>query len=487
MIIGYATISLTPENYSWAVHCYIGKPSEKGYTALQGQCFTTAGYMPRKSQIALHKAGIDVVSSKEPKLSSEDPNVKKLVAEGNPWDGSVEEVLEQDKPLLYRNEYLVTTGHVIPDGDEIEPVTLLEPMAIYNVAMSGDRENYPGYAELWKVIMKQIHSKFGEEELVLVSNEKLKKIDPIPGLKLYDGSAGVMVAPGFLEASVLLRTVTNVDTPDLFELKADFNPHRFSEYWKPVKERNPLMYQRYMIHDSIAPRKHYTTFDDKLISDFGKRANSVSYAIVKPKERDPILDRLMAQEIESKLEPTTHYILIGNVYKPLVNSALGKYGTAVLLPNGFERKYADDIPICGTYPSPGLSQRGHEYHRNMEAIFLRYLDGNVFDDLEILDITDSFYDTIDGKLKVKPGIEKNGGLVKCPSPGAHKGFQFLVLGKDLPPRNSLNRLTGDVKIQLYSSKDLNIVRYGVIISSNEGDAIFSYYNCNVRFVQLGGK
>ena len=477
MIIGYVTTSVTAKKYSWAVHCYVGNISEKAFTAIPGQCFTTAGYMPRKSQIQLHASALDAVTDNS---TETDAQVAKL-------GDSIKEILGHDKPLLFRNEYLAITGHTLPDASDITPPELIEPDMIYNLAVEGDKEQYPGYVQLWKEIQSQLLKECPDNEIVLISNEKLKKVDPIEGLTLLDGSSGVNIPPGFLEVQVLQRTVTNAGTDDSFELKFKVNPNRFSEYWKPLQDRNPYMYQRYLIHDSIALRRFYTTFDDKLISDFGKRSNTVSYAIVNPKDRDPILDRLMEQELESKLEPSTHYTLIGNIYKPLVNSAVMKYGTSVLLNTTEDRKYySDDVTVTGRYVSPGLSQRGHEYHKCLEAIFLRYLDGNIHGDLELLDITDCFYDEVDGKRKVKAGIERDGGLVKCPSPGAHKGFQFLVLGKDLPPRNSLNRLTGDVKVMLYSSRDINMVRYGVIISSNEGEAIFSYYNCNVRFVQLGG-
>ena len=477
MIIGYLTIKVTKEQYHWAVHSYGGPVGEKAITALPGLCFTSCGYMSRKHQQDLYKEAELILAPKEE---------AKL-----PSTNHIEELLHVSPVERYQTNSLAIAGHEFKVEPELSIPELITPTKLYSMAQKGTRESYPGYREVLVEVVTHLRKNYpteeeDEEKVYLISNNKLKKFDEIPGVIIVDGSLVENNTPGYSEAEIMARTVTNSNETTV-ENEYTGKPTTLVNFWKPLLERNPLLYQRYLIHDSIQSRKYYTTFDDKTIADFGKRASTVSYAIVAPAKRDPILDRLMEVEIQPKLEPTTHYIVMGNVYKPVVNASIGRHGTSILLDKEHERQYSDEVTVCGTYPSPGLSQRGHEYHKNLEKIFLRYLDGDVKEDLEVLDITDAFYNFNDGKRTIKPGIEKDGGLVKVPSPGAHKGFQFLILGKDLPHRNALNRLTGDVKIELYSSLDINLVRYGVIITSAEGSAIYSYYNCNVRFVQLGGQ
>ena len=490
MLIVYGFHEKLGEIHSVSLHSYSGEVGEKQYTAAQGTMFTSLGYLTRKAQQSFSDTAQQLQEFKD-KYGKEGISFAEIL---NP--DSAADVQGRDVYDNFVDAFTLESNLVLTETKDIMKLTPLRitPKKIVDLSIRVSKEESNSPFEAVKFAMKQLvekHGDVGEIKLILGNKSILKsfnkRIDEL-GIECIEEIQDAKFNCGQAQVRTIAQLARNRQAMEHF---GDFNyvfepksPTQFPMYWKAPDVRNPLLSFRQLIYVSTGVPKYYYSFDDNDIYDYGKRSNTVAYSIVLPKERSALIDEYLTSKLCDSLEPIVHYLTLANFYKPAVISNIYKYGTDLLYQSFGKDMYNEEVPVSGKYDPPGLSMRGLGYHQALEKILEQYLAKDFKDTLDVQDVTSDIYTVTDGKYKVTKTVVDGAPLLRLPSKSDDKKKVYLVMGTDLPNKDALNRLTGKITVNMFSSRDMNIVRHGIIIESADGIGIYSNYNCNVRFVTL---
>lgn len=285
---------------------------------------------------------------------------------------------------------------------------------------------------------------------------------------------------------------------------------RSNKYWKYEFDSHPFLNlpRMYFNTDTKAHIKGvyhlgYHGNDDELL---GKRIPDATYAIVKIKEPDPVLELVI--DHVGKISRGSNYIVIGRLDKlhsSNVHKRIMQYGSLVLAQRNIYNTdlYFEDYegnseePLVKTLTRTKIAQRAVDAITDIDLILNKYLTKS--DEIIVNDFTSIIYDTVDkiGKnktpvteTKIKAEYAVGHRLINIPvkyktSTGVKDAMLCLTLNIDMPDRNVLKQIEKFApKLSLITWYESEIAfRYAVVIELEDGSmGIWCSYYSNLRIV-----
>lgn len=281
------------------------------------------------------------------------------------------------------------------------------------------------------------------------------------------------------------------------------NDHIFSPntgYWKKSVEKHPFIFYKQMMFNSIKEYsiegKYYFSKYSKT-DHYGKKTNASCFSIVILNKPDYVLELIRNKHFKNTTD--TNIVLctrLDKVYESDTYNHLVDYGEYSLLENNrsMDLNFLDDKPISVEISPPGKVFRAIEDLSYLEDILYSFLDEPTKNPtmLTSINITDQFYDKIVKlnkkntveTLEVKNELSKITDMnipVNVMSNGKEVSISVpLILGMDLPNRNSLKKLeTDNPNIYIVTWKESEkCFKYACIMTTNDATGIWSNMYAN---------
>lgn len=259
------------------------------------------------------------------------------------------------------------------------------------------------------------------------------------------------------------------------------------------------------VRENNEPGLYYLTdgTDDKYIS--GKRTAEAVYSVVKLNEPIQVLEDII--DVACSREMATNrisYIRLDRLRSPSMERFKTAHGTYRFTPSkkNLNVDYVDKKPVSIEILPGELELRMADVLSLLEEVLMtvesspvrngRFTEGSRI--YQVQDITDQFYTTKTVKQKkaelevkvlwdhLKPGADKM--IIKAPfqfGEETHEVTVNLLLGKDIPDRNTLKRiesLNPEVLMVAWATSD-NVLQYGVVVRTDAAIGIWSNYFANL--------
>lgn len=285
------------------------------------------------------------------------------------------------------------------------------------------------------------------------------------------------------------------------------NTHNFSDikgYWKVNIERHPyLNFKRIYFNTSDQfnlPGMYYQADPGTNELYIGKRLAETGYSVVRLKDIDPIIEHVTNKQIEvCKNSVGIHMLKADRLFSKNIYKYIKEFGSEALYTNkrNSNLSFVDNEPLIAEFNPTGLSLRAIDNFNLLEELLGKFILHK--DDTKVLlndvfklmvhDITDEFFNeqTVKKKTKVLLDpkfvvgfkdmmleISREDTMCKVP----------VVLGLDLPVRNSLKKLEGlNTSIKMLTwSEAKKTFRYAFIIESDLGIGIWSNFYADKIFI-----
>lgn len=308
---------------------------------------------------------------------------------------------------------------------------------------------------------------------------------------------------GNVQADILAGTGTNYSIDH--QLRNEFKVSNAKGYWNSDIEKHPFITFKRIYFNSVDQYNvagHYFQADtgsaDLLI---GKRIPETGLSVIKLKEEDTAIEAV--KRLQYKIAKESNAIImmkLDRVFSKGIYPYIADHGGYSLLPNrgNLNINFFDKQPVTVELNPTGLSMRAIESFNLLEELLDRFIhyrensfnqvDNNI--QMNAHDITSTFYNKEEKKVKkdlqsqfiLKPefivgfrdlfvNIEESyeGKNVKLKVP--------LILGTDMPPRNSLKKLeTHKPTIYLITWREsAATIRYATVIDCESGIGIWSNF------------
>lgn len=285
-------------------------------------------------------------------------------------------------------------------------------------------------------------------------------------------------------------------------------------YWKSEVERHPFIHFKRMYFNSTpefnVSGQYYIAEpggDDFVV---GKKLPETSFSVVKLKEPDRVIEVVKSCQFEAaNAINAIMFMRLEKVYSPDVFPYIEQHGKYALLQSARSSlglSFLDKTPVTLEINPSGQSLRAIESFGFLEELLERFehLDAGIEDPsiertcFEAHDITDRFY------LR-EERIKKKETVIECKlNPQFGVGFKDLmvdihidhegtpcavkvplILGGDLPPRNSLKRIeTLSPKVTLLTWKEAKqSVRFACVVEVTSGIGIWSNFFADRIFLR----
>lgn len=297
-------------------------------------------------------------------------------------------------------------------------------------------------------------------------------------------------------------------------------------YWKSEVERHPFIHMRRGYFNSVSefntPGHYYLAEpggDDFLI---GKKVPESAYCVVRLLKPENVIETVKARQFEvANMINAVMMLRLDKVYNPDVYDYIEQHGKYTLLPaskSSLGLNFVDNKPVTIEMNPPGLCLRAIDNFQHLDEMLDRFLkpdDATPCFGYKVHPITDAFYNVVEKKVKkevvAKHELKSDFGvgfkalkidvtvpvLVDEQSPSVRVGEKVirtdpkdnsgeldhrvlsipLVLGLDLPGRNSLKHLEDlNPRINLITwHESVNSLRYACVVEVDSGIGIWSNY------------
>jgi hypothetical protein len=314
---------------------------------------------------------------------------------------------------------------------------------------------------------------------------------------------------GNVQADILAGTGTNYSLDRRLQTE-----YKFSEpkgYWKQDIEKHPFLTFKRIYFNSVEQYNvpgHYFQADtagaDLLI---GKRIPETGLSVIKLRDQDTVIEAV--KQFQYKVAKDSNAIImmkLDRVFSKGIYPYIEDHGGYCLLPNkgNLNINFFDKQPVTVEVNPTGLSMRAIESFNLLEELLDRFLQGreNSFNQvdnniqLNAHDITDTFYIKEEKTVKkdlvtqfvLRPefvvGFKDMSVTIEEPFEGSDISLKVpLILGTDLPPRNSLKRLESHKPtVYLLTWRESpGSIRYATVIECETGIGIWSNFYADKIF------
>jgi len=282
-------------------------------------------------------------------------------------------------------------------------------------------------------------------------------------------------------------------------------------YWKHEADKHPLIAHRWMYFNTdlafAKAGEYYIGNEGKDEELLGKRVNQGAYAVVVLSEPDPMLE--LIRNYQGELAKGTNMIAMAKLdelYQAETNRELMNHGTlAIKHPNVYRLDLVSlsKRPLTRELNPPRLAQRAVD---TVGAIYTWMTEALAGDPQYIVtDLTSILYEqTVKTKAVKKGGVPSEPEVTFTLKPEYNVGFAslkveanygtqeetkqasvILILGSDLPDRNTLKRLEDrKPSIRLISRMVAEkVFRYATLVVAGEDKAIYSADYSNTRILE----
>jgi ribonuclease HI len=267
-------------------------------------------------------------------------------------------------------------------------------------------------------------------------------------------------------------------------------------YWTQVIDKHPLLSQRrlYMSTDpaTIHPGQYYLGNHGKDDELLGARNADGYFSYVELTEHDPIIEAVRVKQIDVCAGHVGIVMVrLDKVFEKNTHLDLHRYGTDCLYrrnPRRFDlshvSKQSDEEPVSKELNPPLLAWRAIEALNVLKTLMNEYSVNNP--EFVKTDITDLVFETTDkGVAKLRPTFDVGFVGFKADAQYGEAGEKItvdLMLGVDMPERNSLKRLEKlQPKINLVTwMESPQMFRYASVVETSTGRAVFAGVYSNTR-------
>jgi ribonuclease HI len=269
-------------------------------------------------------------------------------------------------------------------------------------------------------------------------------------------------------------------------------------YWKKVIERHPLMINKFLYFNSDislnTPGEYYLGDHGKEDDLIGANKTDNSICFMMLKKPDTIIELVKQKQYrECENVPSMCYIALMELFKPNIGVDVDKYGEMCLFRENEDGsknlKYLDtDILITKNFHPPKRVYFLAEQLNHLKSILVGYLDNKPIYNFQVNDVTEYFFTKDDkGILSLNKDISvgKENIEVKV-SYDIEKQYNLkLFFRVDVPDRNVFKRIeTLNPKIKTLTwLESTNTFRYVTTIEIEDGIAIYSGYNSNLKIIK----
>ena len=453
----------------WGVHGYLYKDTSIKPVSANDHILTSVGY--------IHK------NKPEPPDTVYIEPINYIDGLGSSLDAATNNVAELSgiiQVIIKANELSVADLYIITDSEYVKK-------GINEWMFNWSRNNWTkadgqpiANSDLWK----QLHN--------LLTDLKSRNINyTVDWIRAHDDNQGNV------QADLLASVGCNYSFDQLL-----INQFRISDakkYWKPEVERHPFINFKRIYFNSFqrfnVPGHYYQADPGGNDMIIGKRLPDTGYSVIRLHEPDLVIETVKDMQhriargyngiFMMKLENTHHkdiypYIQDYNHY------ALRKFRKNNNL------VFIDDVntPITTEINPTGLSLRAISSFNFLEELLDKYVHYNKTQEdpytdifkLQLIDITETFFNEVEKKSVVSKELKPEIGVgfkdlkVVVERDGKNIGLP-LVLGVDLPPRNSLKkleRLQPRITLVTYTESEQSL-RYATIIDCENAIGIWSNY------------
>jgi len=260
-------------------------------------------------------------------------------------------------------------------------------------------------------------------------------------------------------------------------------------YGKQEIEKHPLMCFKRMYFtsaDHVSDVGRYFIAEPGDDDDIGRRMSNAAYSVVVHDKPDPIIEMIkQKQRYISNDVIRTVMLRLDRVFDKSIYPYLSTYGNDCLVNTGDYRSnlnFVDERQITSELTPVGLSFKAMETFAHLENILVQFKNQTLPDDYIVHDVTDQFF-IQDGKKTVLDSKYVVG--FKDMTIAVKQLNIPIILGYDLPHRNSLKRIeTLDPKIKLIVwEESAGTYRYASIVEVSDAIGIWSNYHANRVIVQ----
>lgn len=276
-------------------------------------------------------------------------------------------------------------------------------------------------------------------------------------------------------------------------------------YWKPTGTISRLLSKTSWYFTTNTPQRETTSghtvyhlgnhgSDDTML---GKPMSDVSFSVVYMKEKDPVLESIRSLNDEIQGNVYSQNVVVANLSNLRLSeeySTLASHGTDILgieyKPNRAAITMTASGRVLSMEKRPArLSYRAIENLLVLESLLEMYIAQ--MSSVVVTDVTDEIYTSSEGKKgKTIYKLNDNIGVtcketklkIKYDVGGGSNQIEIkLLLGIDLPDRNTLNALCDlTPKVKLISWREgSGAFRYGSIMEVGDDIAIFSSLHSNL--------
>ena len=287
------------------------------------------------------------------------------------------------------------------------------------------------------------------------------------------------------------------------ELIVDWRESDPRGYWKVEVDKHPFINFKRIYFNSLQqfniPGHYYQA--DPGGNDFiiGKRLPETGYSVIKLNEEDPVIEAVKQKQFDVSRSMNAIYMMkLDAVHHKTIYPYIYNYGKHSL--HKFKKNnnlvFIDDTntPVTTEINPTGLSLRAIESFNFLEEMLDKYIHyrdtgENPNDDIfkiQLYDATPHFFDisekTVKQEIKIahtlKPELVVGFRDMTVLVPRENREFKIpLILGVDLPPRNSLKKLEDlrpKVTILTFSESEKSF-RYCIIIECSNAVGVWSNY------------
>jgi len=287
-------------------------------------------------------------------------------------------------------------------------------------------------------------------------------------------------------------------------VKIEIDTTEAQGYWKNDVDKHPLLCHKRLYFNTgegvNTPGQYYIGehgSDDELL---GKRKSDGCYGIVRLKNPEPVVEVVINHAVSAaNTLDNIMAVRLDNLFRVDTYQDIRKHGRfAFIQPSSYNLSTTsiDEQPLTSEFTRPMLAIRAVESIDSLANKLEMYLSRDP--SITTTDLTELFYnketkvkkkvEVIETVLKpeyivgftdVKVDVNFNDGVN-----GLRQSSVILVLGLDLPHRNSLKQLeTFDPKVTLIAwSEEANTFKYATVIEAGEDLGIYEGRYSNLRIV-----
>jgi ribonuclease HI len=288
--------------------------------------------------------------------------------------------------------------------------------------------------------------------------------------------------------------------------------YRISEakgFWSSKSERNRMLshpnwyFPAYSTKAPTAPGERHTYYVGTIrenIELIGKPIADASFAVLFLKERDPVLDIVIAgtEDMHVGRPQGVMIAYLDQIFKPATYEEFQSFGRDLLIKDRRNRRLMtkDKKLVLHEADPPGLSFRLMDHLGLLEDRLRDYLKADPANHIRTTDVTDLIYEQTETKnkvtVKLKSTITSGTRSMKVlgkyrSDKGEDKELSIvLTLAQDLPDRNTLAALAVEgVKVSLLTwPESARAVRFAIVIESNGDVGIWAGPYSNLQMLPL---